>query len=38
MMAYTQTRNPGEDKASHGIGFNISLRTLGDIGSGNQTF
>lgn len=38
MMAYTQTRNPGEDKTSHGIGFNISLRTLGDIGSGNQTF
>ena len=38
MMAYTQTRNPGEDKASHGIGFNISLRTLGDIGSGSQTF
>ncbi|MBJ6131944.1 LPS-assembly protein LptD [Ochrobactrum sp. Q0168] len=38
MMAYTQTRNPGEDKTSHGIGFNISLRTLGDIGSGTQTF
>ncbi|MBB4092931.1 LPS-assembly protein [Ochrobactrum pecoris] len=37
-MAYTQTRNPGEDKTSYGIGFNISLRTLGDIGSGTQTF
>lgn len=37
-MAYTQTRNPGEDKASHGFGINISLRTLGDIGSGSQTF
>jgi len=37
-MNYVQTRNPGEDKASHGIGFNISLRTLGDIGSGTQTF
>ena len=36
-MAYEQTRNPGEDKASHSIGFNISLRTLGDIGSGSQT-
>ncbi|KAB2723593.1 LPS-assembly protein LptD [Ochrobactrum sp. MH181795] len=37
-MAYVQTRNPGDDKASHSVGFNISLRTLGDIGSGNQTF
>ncbi len=37
-MAYTQTRNPGEDKASHGFGVTISLRTLGDIGSGSQTF
>lgn len=37
-MAYVQTRNPGEDKASHSIGFNISFRTLGDIGSGSQTF
>ncbi|MBC2884820.1 LPS-assembly protein LptD [Ochrobactrum sp. CM-21-5] len=37
-MAYVQTRNPGEDKASHSIGFNISLRTLGDIGSGSQSF
>lgn len=37
-MNYVQTRNPGDDKASHGVGFNISLRTLGDIGSGNQTF
>ena len=36
-MAYVQTRNPGEDKPSHSIGFNISLRTLGDIGSGSQT-
>ena len=37
-MNYIQTRNPGDDKASHGVGFNISLRTLGDIGSGTQTF
>jgi len=37
-MAYVQTRNPGEDKASHSVGFNISFRTLGDIGSGAQTF
>ncbi|MFK0683045.1 LPS-assembly protein LptD [Ochrobactrum sp. BD67] len=37
-MNYIQTRNPGDDKASHGVGFNISLRTLGDIGSGSQTF
>ncbi|MHC5230817.1 LPS-assembly protein LptD [Brucella sp. LJL56] len=41
-MAYVQTRNPKvegiENKPSHSIGFNISLRTLGDIGSGNQTF
>ncbi len=39
-MAYLQTRNPSrvDDKPSHSIGFNISLRTLGDIGSGNQTF
>ena len=37
-MAYVQTRNPGDDKASHSVGFNISFRTLGDIGSGAQTF
>lgn len=32
-MAYTQTRSPGQDKISHSVGFNISFRTLGDIGS-----
>jgi len=37
-MAYVQTRNPGESKASHSVGFNISFRTLGDIGSGSQSF
>lgn len=41
-MAYVQTRNPASDgvrdKPSHSIGFNISFRTLGDIGSGAQTF
>ncbi|MFD1197558.1 LPS-assembly protein LptD [Brucella gallinifaecis] len=37
-MAYVQTRNPGEDKATHSVGFNISFRTLGDIGSGSQSF
>ena len=37
-MAYIQTRNPGENQASHTIGFNISLRTLGDIGSGDKSF
>lgn len=38
LMAYTQTRNPGEDKASHGFGLQISLRTLGDIGTGSGGF
>ncbi|MGU3400273.1 LPS-assembly protein LptD [Brucellaceae bacterium D45D] len=38
VMAYTQTRNPGEDKASHGFGLQISLRTLGDIGTGSGGF
>lgn len=37
-MVYAQTRNPGQDKTTHSVGFNISFRTLGDIGSGNQTF
>ncbi|MBC8717757.1 LPS-assembly protein LptD [Ochrobactrum sp. Marseille-Q0166] len=37
-MAVVQTRNPGEGKSSRGVSFNISFRTLGDIGSGNQTF
>ncbi|MCF7646981.1 LPS-assembly protein LptD [Bacillus subtilis] len=32
-MAYIQTRSPGQDKISHSVGFNISFRTLGDIGS-----
>ncbi|WP_183650149.1 LPS-assembly protein LptD [Brucella daejeonensis] len=41
-MAYVQTRNPRRDgrdnDPSHSISFNISLRTLGDIGSGSQSF
>lgn len=37
-MAFVQTRNPGESNTSRGVNFNISFRTLGDIGSGNQTF
>ncbi|MFC0246552.1 LPS-assembly protein LptD [Falsochrobactrum ovis] len=37
-MVYAQTRNPRNDKTTHTVGFNISFRTLGDIGSGNQTF
>ncbi len=37
-MAYIQTRNPGDEKASHSVGFTISLRTLGDFGNGSQTF
>ncbi|MGQ5717958.1 LPS-assembly protein LptD [Pseudochrobactrum asaccharolyticum] len=32
-MAYVQTRSPGQDKISHSVGFNISFRTLGDLGS-----
>nr|WP_286201723.1 LPS-assembly protein LptD [Ochrobactrum sp. SFR4] len=32
-MAYIQTRSPGQDKISHSVGFNISFRTLGDLGS-----
>ena len=32
-MAYIQTRSPGQDKVSHSVGFNISFRTLGDLGS-----
>lgn len=32
-MAYLQTRSPGQDKISHSVGFNISFRTLGDLGS-----
>ncbi len=32
-MAYVQTRSPGQDKVSHSVGFNISFRTLGDLGS-----
>lgn len=32
-MAYIQTRSPGQDKVSHSVGFNISFRTLGDIGN-----
>lgn len=31
-MAYLQTRSPGQDKVSHSVGFNISFRTLGDLG------
>lgn len=41
-MTYVQTRNPARDgvneKPSHSVGFNISFRTLGDIGSGSQSF
>ncbi|ENT10953.1 hypothetical protein B998_00965 [Brucella sp. F96/2] len=37
-MAYIQTHNPGDEKASHSVGFTISLRTLGDFGNGSQTF
>lgn len=32
-LAYAQTRSPGQEKISHSVGFNISLRTLGDFGS-----
>ncbi|HWD13749.1 LPS-assembly protein LptD [Pseudochrobactrum sp. sp1633] len=32
-MAYIQSRSPGQDKISHSVGFNISFRTLGDLGS-----
>ncbi|WP_199194675.1 LPS-assembly protein LptD [Phyllobacterium phragmitis] len=37
-MTYMQTRNPGEQEASHGVGFNISFRTLGDLGTSSSTF
>ncbi|MDR2312047.1 MAG: LPS-assembly protein LptD [Brucellaceae bacterium] len=32
-MAYIQTRSPGQDKISHSVGFNISFRTLGEVGN-----
>lgn len=32
-MAYLQTRSPGQDKISHSVGFNISFRTLGELGN-----
>lgn len=32
-MSVIQTRNPGEDEAKTGIGFNIAFRTLGDFGA-----
>ncbi|WP_110750989.1 LPS-assembly protein LptD [Phyllobacterium leguminum] len=35
-MSYIQTRNPGENEPKHGIGFNISFRTLGDFGTATQ--
>ena len=35
-MAFVQSRNPGESKASNSVNFNISLRTLGDIGTGQS--
>ena len=34
IMSYAQTRNPGETTPSHKVGFQISMRTLGDIKSG----
>ncbi|WP_343314785.1 LPS-assembly protein LptD [Brucella sp. BE17] len=37
-MSYIQTRNPDKGKASHGFGIQISLRTLGDIGTPARTF
>jgi len=37
-MTYLQTRNPGESEASHGVGFNISFRTLGDLGTSSSSF
>ncbi|MBK3745401.1 LPS-assembly protein LptD [Paraburkholderia aspalathi] len=36
-MTYLQTRNPGTEKASHGVGFNISFRTLGALGGNSDT-
>lgn len=32
-MAYLQTRSPNQSEISHSVGFNISFRTLGDVGS-----
>ncbi len=37
-MAYIQTRNPGESSTAHTVGFQISFRTLGDVGTGPKTF
>ncbi|MCL7997424.1 LPS-assembly protein LptD [Brucella sp. 21LCYQ03] len=37
-MAFVQTRNPGESKKSNTFGLKLSFRTLGDIGSGSQSF
>ncbi|YBV97985.1 LPS-assembly protein LptD [Phyllobacteriaceae bacterium JZ32] len=37
-MTYLQTRNPGEEEASHGVGFTISFRTLGDLGTNSSSF